>query len=465
MTFPKTEKDVAIVGYSHRMPGGIHSDSDFWHLLREREAVQEPISERYGRGHLPIGEFSGPGRLASPYEGLIRDDDELLFDRTFFGMSHNELKQTEPQVRMLLNCAWEAIEHVGWELHSLRNSPTGVFIGAQVPAVSNWRPQHGVTGYSVSGISLAMLANRVSYHFNLMGSSATYCTACSAGLSALHAAMNALVCGDCEHALVGAVTYLGSGRMSSSFNLMGVISPEGTCHSFDAEANGSMRSEGSFVFALKPLAVAERDGDPIYAVIEATAVNAAGTADGTVGLAPGRFISAPTRRAQVQLMREASARVSRTPLDFDYIEAHATGTEVGDRIEGNAIAEAYGGFEREVPLRVSSVKSNDGHMEAAAFYCALLKVILMMRRRQRALRGARVPACAVPALVDAAGASGRLHDSLVGAHVQGTGRERTTSPRHARRATAGPLRGSSGVPPRHRRNRRALARLFADLAA
>ena len=247
--------------------------------------------------------------------------------------------------------------------------------------MSNWRPQHGVTGYSVSGISLAMLANRVSYHFNLMGSSATYCTACSAGLSALHAAMNALVCGDCEHALVGAVTYLGSGRMSSSFNLMGVISPEGTCHSFDAEANGSMRSEGSFVFALKPLAVAERDGDPIYAVIEATAVNAAGTADGTVGLAPGRFISAPTRRAQVQLMREASARVSRTPLDFDYIEAHATGTEVGDRIEGNAIAEAYGGFEREVPLRVSSVKSNDGHMEAAAFYCALLKVILMMQRR------------------------------------------------------------------------------------
>ena len=226
-----------------------------------------------------------------------------------------------------------------------------------------------------------MLANRISYHFNLMGSSATYCTACSTGLSALHAAMNALACGDCEQALVGAVTYLGSGRMSSSFNLMGDISPEGICHSFDAAANGYMRSEGSFVFAIKPLAAAERDGDPIYAVIEATAVNAAGTADGTVGLAPGRFISAPTRHAQVQLMREASARASRTPLDFDYIEAHATGTEVGDRIEGNAIAEAYGGFEREVPLRVSSVKSNVGHMEAAAFYCALLKVILMMQRR------------------------------------------------------------------------------------
>ena len=377
----RSESDVAIVGYSHRMPGGIRSDSDFWHLLSERDIVQEPIRNRYGQGHLPIGKFSGPGRLASPYEGLIRDEDELLFDRAFFGMSHNELRQTEPQVRMLLNCAWEAIEHVGWDLHSLRNSPTGVFIGSQVPAVANWRPQHGVSEHTVSGISLAMLANRVSYYFNLMGSSATYCTACSAGLSALHAAMNALACGDCDQALVGAVNYLGSGRISSGFNLMGVISPDGTCHSFDAEANGYMRSEGSFVFAVKPLEAAEWDGDPIYAVIEASAVNAAGTADGTVGLAPGRFISAPTRHAQVQLMREASARAGRTPGEFDYIEAHATGTEVGDRIEGNAIAEAFGGFGREVPLRVSSVKSNVGHMEAAAFHCALLKVILMMQRR------------------------------------------------------------------------------------
>ena len=381
MDAPYISDGVAIIGYSHRMPGGIHSDSDFWRLLSERDIVQEPVTDRYGKGHLPIGEFSGPGRLASPYEGLIRDDEELLFDRTFFGMSHNELRQTEPQVRMLLNCAWETLEHAGWDLHSLRNSPTGVFVGAQVPAVSNWRPQHGVTEYSVSGISLAMLANRVSYHFNLMGSSATYCTACSAGLSALHAAMNALACGDCDQALVGAVTYLGSGRMSSSFNLMGVISPEGKCRSFDAEANGYMRSEGSFVFAIKPLAAAERDGDPIYAVIEATAVNAAGTADGTPGLAPGRFISAPTHHGQVTLMREASARAGRAALDFDYIEAHATGTAVGDPIEGNAIAEAFSGFERDAPLRVSSVKSNVGHMEAAAFHCALLKVVLMMQRR------------------------------------------------------------------------------------
>ena len=183
------------------MPGGIHSDGEFWQLLSKKNVVQEPVNLRYGKGLRPLGEFSGPGRLASPYEGLILNGDELLFDRKFFGMSVNELMQTEPQVRMLLNCSWEAIEHAGWDLHSLRNSPTGVFVGAQVPAVANWRPLHGVTEYSVSSISLAMLANKVSYYFNLMGSSATYCTACSAGLSALHAAMNALACGDCDQAL------------------------------------------------------------------------------------------------------------------------------------------------------------------------------------------------------------------------------------------------------------------------
>ena len=381
MNATNSENAVAIVGYSYRMPGGIRSDADFWRLLQEREIVQEPVSERYGRGHQPIGEFSGPGRLASPYEGLIRDGEELLFDRALFGMSHNELRQTEPQVRMLLTCAWETIERVGWDFQALRNSPTGVFVGGQVPATSSWRSQHGVTEYSITSIDLAMLANRISYHFNLMGSSMSYCTACSAGLSALHAAMHALECGDCDQALVGSVTFLGSGRMSSSFNLMGVISPDGKCHSFDAEANGYMRSEGAFVFAIKPLAAAERDGDPIHAVIETTAVNAAGAADSSEGLAPGRYITAPTRHGQIELMRTACARAGRTSRDFDYIEAHATGTRVGDRIEGNAISEAYGGFDRRVPLRVSSVKSNVGHMEAAAFHCALLKVVLMMQRR------------------------------------------------------------------------------------
>lgn len=380
MSKPKPLVPAAIVGYGFRLPGGLNSETDFWRLLRQREVVQEPIEERYGRGHLPIGPFSGPGRLASPFEGLIQDGDEASFDHAFFGMAYNEVKESDMQTRMILNCAWEAIEHVGWDLKKLHNSPTGVFIGSQAPAVANWRPQHGVSQYSPANVSLAMLANRISYYFNLAGSSASYCTACSAGLSALHAAMHALAVNECEQALVGAVNYMGSGRFSSGFNMMGVISSDGLCRSFDAEANGYMRSEGAFVFAIKTVEAAERDGDPIYAVVESTAVNAAGSADGAIGVAPGRFISAPTKHSQVVVMRQAAARAGYTPDRFDYIEAHATGTKVGDPIEGNAIVEAYSAT-RTKPLRVCSVKSNLGHMESAAFHCALLKVVLMMKHR------------------------------------------------------------------------------------
>ena len=371
---------VAIVGYSHRMPGGIDTDDDFWRLLSEREIVREPVTDRYGRGYRPIGDFSGPGRFASPYEGLIREGGEKSFDRSLFGMSHHEMLSTDPHVRMLLSCTWETCERVGWDLQSLRNSRTGVFIGAQVPATSNWRRPFGATEFSIASISVAMLANRISYHFNLMGPSLACCTACSASLTALHTAMNALRSGDCEQAFVGSANYLGSARLSTGFNALGVISPDGRCHSFDAEANGYLRSEGAFVFAIKPLEAAERDGDPIHAVVEATAVNSSGAADGAAGLAAGRYITAPTQHAQVELMRTASACAGRIPREFDYIEAHATGTVVGDRIEGNAIAEAFGDGRQE-PLRVAGVKSNVGHMEAAAFTCALLKVVLMMQRR------------------------------------------------------------------------------------
>ena len=377
----RSKEPVAIVGYAYRMPGGIHSDDDFWRLLSQREIVREPVTDRYGRGYQPIGGFSGPGRFGSAYEGLIRDEGEQRMDPSLFGVSRNEMAYMDPQIRMLLGCSWESCEHAGWDLNALRNSPTGVFIGAQVASTANWRALYGTNEFSILSIDASMLANRISYHLNLMGPSVACSTACSASLTALHTAVNAIRQGDCDQALVGAATYLGSARCSASFNALGVISPDGRCHSFDADANGYVRAEGAFVFAIKPLGAAERDGDHIFAVIEATAVNTAGTADDAVGLAQGRYITAPTRHSQVELMRTACRRAGLGPEDFDYVEAHATGTVVGDRIEGNAIAEAFGGAGREVPLRVASVKSNVGHLEAAAFSAALLKVILMMQHR------------------------------------------------------------------------------------
>ena len=373
---------VAIVGYSYRMPGRLRTDTDLWHLLSDREIIREPVIDRYGRGYRPIGGFSGPGRLASPYEGLILDGEELLFDCRFFGISMYEAEKMDPQVKLLLTCTWETFEQAGWDLDSLHNSPTGVFIGAQTPVVGNWRSQHGANEYSISGISLAMHANRISYSFNLKGPSMSSCTACSAGLSALHIAMNALRYGDCKQAVVGSANYLGGSAPSIGFNALGVISPDGHCYSFDVKANGYMRSEGVFVFAIKPLEAAERDGDPIHAVVEATSVNTAGGGNVSGSIGPRPSIFAPSRSTQVELMHTACNRSGFSPQEFDYVEAHATGTPVGDPVEANAIAEVFGNFRgKDAPLRVSSVKSNVGHMEAAAFHCALLKVILMMQRR------------------------------------------------------------------------------------
>ena len=380
MTAARPDAPIAIVACAHRLPGGLVTDDAFWALLRERRIVREPIEERYGPGYAPLGAYSGPGRFASPWEGLIRDGDEWRIDRGFFGLSHDEMMQTGPIVRMLLGCAAETLERAGWSMQSMRNSETGVFLGAQVPAVANYRKLDGVDEYSVAGVSLAMYANRISYHFNLMGSSMAYCTACSAALSATHAAVTALRAGDCRQALVGSVHYLASYMQSCGFNALGVLSPEGRCRSFDADANGYLRSEGTFVFAVKPLPVAEADGDRILALIEGTAVNTAGAADGAEGLAQGRQITAPTRHSQVAVIGQACERAGIDPATFDYVEAHATGTPVGDPIEGGAIADAFGPGRRE-PLRIASVKSNLGHMEAAAFHCSLVKVLLMIEHR------------------------------------------------------------------------------------
>ena len=372
---------VAITGYSHRLPGGLDTDEDFWRLISQREIVQEPVHSRYGKGYISIGDHQSPARLPSPYEGLIRDDGVLMFDRSLFGISQFEEKNLNPLSRMLLTCTWKTLEHSGWDFRKLKNSPTGVFIGVQTPSFSNWRPMKTVNEFTNIEGSVAMIANRISYHFNLMGSSMAYCTACSAGISALHAALNALRCGDCEQALAGSVNYLGSANHSLGFSNLGVLSPDGKCHSFDASANGYMRSEGCFVMTLKPLEKAEHDGDRIFAVIESTAVNAAGAADYAAGLAPGRYITAPTRHAQISAINSARERANRAAREFSYVEAHATGTVVGDRIEGNAIAEAFGNCGRDVPLRVASVKSNIGHLEAAAFHASLMKVILMFQHR------------------------------------------------------------------------------------
>lgn len=371
----------AICSYAYRLPGKLITDDDFWTLLENRERVRGDIRNRYGTGYLPVGKYHTNFPLASNYEGLITDGREWQVDPLLFGMSMLEATSMGPLQRMVLGCAWEAFERAGWSHQSLRNSATGVFLGCQIPSIATWRNQASGNLYDTLMTSIAITANRLSYHFNLKGPSITHATACSSGLTALYAAVRSIMFGDCRQALFGAGTYLGSGRISTGFSRLGVISPDGKSYSLDERANGYVRSEGVVLCTVKPLHLAEEDGDEILAVVESTAVNTAGAADQAYGLAPGRFISAPTHHSQVEVLQRAMTLANRTPREIDYVEMHATGTAVGDVIEGNAVAETYGNCTRDIPLRLSAVKSNLGHMEAAAFCGSLLKVLLMIERR------------------------------------------------------------------------------------
>jgi CspA family cold shock protein len=183
---------IAIIGYGYRLPGGINNDDEFWKLISERGFVQEPIEDRYGKGQCPHDGFDSPMRVASPYEGLIKDGEELHFDCALFGMSPNDAKRMDPQCKMMLSCTWEALEMAGLDQASLHNSNTGVFCGVQVSSCAGWRPPFGATPADVPGKSLSMISNRISFHFNWMGPSFSVATACSSGITALDAATGKL---------------------------------------------------------------------------------------------------------------------------------------------------------------------------------------------------------------------------------------------------------------------------------
>ncbi len=379
-TFDKNLEKIAIIGYAYRMPGDLKSDKDVWEMLSNRRIIQIPIEERYGKGYAPFDGFKAPSKFASPYEALITNNDELKFDPKFFEISVFEAKIMDPQMKMLLTCSFNALNMAGINYHDHKNSNTAVLIGTQIPAATNWRPSHGANEFTITGTSIAMLANRISYSFNWMGPSMGIMTACSSGITAMDTAVQMLRQGKTDMALSGAVNYLGSYLGSAGFNQLGIVSPDGICRSFDADGNGYIRSEGAFIYVLKRLSDAEKDGDKIFGVIIDTNINTAGANDGATGFSSERYITAPTEHGQIDAMKQCCESAGLSKDDIDFIEAHATGTPVGDKVEGNAIGKTYGNCERT--LRVSSIKSNVGHMESASFTCGLLKVLMMFRHRK-----------------------------------------------------------------------------------
>ncbi|MFZ2529503.1 MAG: polyketide synthase Pks13 [Rhodococcus sp. (in: high G+C Gram-positive bacteria)] len=364
-------KDIAIVGMSARLPGHIDTPAQMWELLADG---------RSGITDLPEGrwsEFDGDPIVseaianANTRGGYL--DDVKGFDAEFFAMSPREVEMVDPQQRLALELAWEALEHAHLPANELKGTSVGVFIGSsandyQLLAVAD---PSAADPYAITGTSTAIVANRVSYYFDFRGPSVSVDTACSSSLVAVHQAVRALRGGEADVALAGGVNMLLAPAGTLGFDATGMLTADGKIKAFSADANGIVRAEGGGLVVLKRLEDAERDGDTVLAVIAGSAVNQDGRSNGLV---------APNPEAQVDVLRRAYRDAQILPSGVDYIEAHGTGTVLGDPIEAEALGKVVGrGRDADKPALLGSAKTNFGHLEAAAGAAGLIKVVLAMR--------------------------------------------------------------------------------------
>ncbi|HWF74609.1 MAG TPA: type I polyketide synthase, partial [Solirubrobacteraceae bacterium] len=364
---------VAVIGIGCRLPGDVNGPEEFWRLLAEgRDAV----------GEVPERRWLAP-QAAADVEVLERTtraggflSDIAGFDAEFFSISPREARRMDPQQRMILEVGWEALEHAGISPESLRGSATGVFVGVSAGEYGHrsLADLARVDAWSGTGGSLGVTANRLSYALDLRGPSVAVDTACSSSLVAVHLAIQSLRCGDSDLVLAAGANLLLGPAVTAAFHEMGVISPTGRCRPFSAQADGIVRSEGAAVVVLKRLADAVSDGDRILAVLRGSAINQDGHSNG---------ITAPNVEAQEDLLRRAYRAAAIDSGEVDYIEAHGTGTLLGDPIEARALGAVLGGDRGAADkLLVGSVKSNLGHLEAAAGIVGLIKVVLSLGRRR-----------------------------------------------------------------------------------
>ncbi len=367
---------IAVVGIACRVPGA-SSPATLWRLLHEGVDAVTEISER--RLALAGGaSFFGP---VSEEESIVRRggflDDIDLFDAAFFGVSPREAAAMDPQQRLMLEVCWEAIEDAGVPPVQLNGSQTGVFVGAIASDYADLLQSHGheaVTRHGLTGLHRSMIANRVSYTLGLRGPSLTVDTGQSSSLVAVHLACESLRRGEAELALACGVHLNISPHSAVVASRFEGLSPDGRCFTFDARANGYVRGEGGAVVVLKPLSDAVADGDHVYCVIRASAVNNDGGGDG---------LTAPSQLAQEDVLRLAYRRAGVERGDVQYIELHGTGTKLGDLTEAAALGGALGaGRPSHRPLPVGSVKTNIGHLEGAAGIVGLIKTALAIEHRE-----------------------------------------------------------------------------------
>src|ERR1700745_1376798 len=325
---------IAIIGVGCRFPGKINDTDSFWKLLTEgREAVSDVPPDRWNVERFFDTEPGLPGKSIAKRGGFLDEIDQ--FDPQFFGISPREAPYVDPQHRLLLETAWEAIEDAGLVLDFGKGSDIGVFVGIShndYQGIQSTGFDHfGITPDTATGSAHSVAANRISYCFNLRGPSVAMDTACSSALTAVHAACEHIWGGRGDVALAGGVTGMISLVGFIRFSQAAMLSPEGRCAAFDASASGFVRGEGAGMVLLKRLSRAIEDGDPYQGVIVGTAMNQDGHTNG---------ISLPSAEAQTRLVQDACKDAGVLPVQIGFVEAHGTGTAVGDPIEAPALAEA-----------------------------------------------------------------------------------------------------------------------------
>ncbi|WP_175856968.1 type I polyketide synthase [Burkholderia anthina] len=368
-------KQIAIIGMACRFPGGVESPDHFWQLLRdERDAVTAIPPDRFGTAFYQHPSKREPGKSYTFAAGIV--DDVAGFDAEFFGISPREATQMDPQQRLLLELAWEAFEDAGVRPAAMRGRDCGVFVGVAGTDYGNRNMDDlsVIDPYSATGNTLSIASNRVSYLFDLRGPSMSVDTACSSSLVALHQAVQALQSGEAEMALAGGVNLLLHPFGFVSFSKASMLSPRGRCRAFDATGDGYVRAEGGAFVLLKPLEQALADGDTIHAIIAGSGVNSNGHSHGGINV--------PAAATQADLLRAVYRRAGIDPRTLAYLEAHGTGTAVGDPIEARALIDAVsGGRPESDPLLIGSVKTNIGHLETASGMAGLMKAILCLKHR------------------------------------------------------------------------------------
>ena len=366
---------IAIIGLGCRIPGDANDSESFWRVLRDGVDAIGPLpSDRWDVDALYHPDPDHSGTIATRAGGFLRSVD--TFDPTFFGITRREAAGMDPQQRLFLETCWEALEHAGQAPDRLERSATGVYVGVcgsdyaylQLDA----RDRTLLDAHFASGIAHSVASGRLSYLLGLQGPSLTIDTACSSSLVAVHLACQALRAGDCRMALAGGVNVILAPELYIALSQARMLSPDGRCKTFDAAADGFARGEGCGVVVLKRLRDAEADGDRILAVIRGSAVNQDGPSSG---------LTAPNGPAQEAVIREALSRAGVAPRQVSYVEAHGTGTQFGDPLELRALGAVFANG-REKPLYVGSVKTNVGHLEAAAGVAGLIKLVLSLQHRE-----------------------------------------------------------------------------------